>query len=202
MATEDTDSGFLGRWSRRKAQARSGQLPPEPLTPPVVAPAAQVPLSAAAAHASAAPVSPIAPAPAPPAAEPPPPAPTMDDVARLTPEADFSPFVARQTDPAVRNAAMKKLFADPHFNVMDGLDIYIDDYSKPDPLPLEMARQMVSAQFMKLFDEPENAPHAPAEPPLAAAPADQGAEPPTPATPAVAAGPNPPPADPTPESPT
>jgi hypothetical protein len=37
--------------------------------------------------------------------------------------------------PEVKNAAFKKLFADPHFNVMDGLDIYIDDYSKPDPLP-------------------------------------------------------------------
>jgi hypothetical protein len=31
----------------------------------------------------------------------------------------------------VKNAAMKKLFADPHFNVMDRLDIYIDDYSSP-----------------------------------------------------------------------
>ena len=30
---------------------------------------------------------------------------------------------------------MKKLFADPHYNVMDGLDVYIDDYSKPDPIP-------------------------------------------------------------------
>jgi hypothetical protein len=33
----------------------------------------------------------------------------------------------------VRNAALKKLFTDPHFNVMDGLDVYIDDYGKPDP---------------------------------------------------------------------
>ena len=30
---------------------------------------------------------------------------------------------------------MKKLFSDPHFNVMDGLDTYIDDYGKPDPIP-------------------------------------------------------------------
>jgi len=37
---------------------------------------------------------------------------------------------------------------------MDGLDIYIDDYSKPDPLPVELARKMVSAHFMNLFDEP------------------------------------------------
>ena len=55
--------------------------------------------------------------------------------------------------PEVRNAAMKKLFADPHFNVMDGLDTYIDDYSIPDPLPASMLRKMVSAQFLNLFDQ-------------------------------------------------
>ena len=38
-------------------------------------------------------------------------------------------------DASVKNAALKKLFADPHFNVMDGLDTYIDDYGKPDPIP-------------------------------------------------------------------
>ena len=37
---------------------------------------------------------------------------------------------------------MKKLFSDPHFNVMDGLDTYIDDYGKPDPIPLSMLRRM------------------------------------------------------------
>jgi hypothetical protein len=55
----------------------------------------------------------------------------------------------------VKNAAMKKLFSDPHFNVMDGLDVYIDDYSKPDPIPPEMLRNLASAKFLKLFDEEE-----------------------------------------------
>ena len=40
---------------------------------------------------------------------------------------------------------MKKLFSDPHFNVMDGLDTYIDDYGKPDPIPLSMLRRMNQA---------------------------------------------------------
>jgi hypothetical protein len=53
----------------------------------------------------------------------------------------------------VRNAAMKKLFADPHFNVMDGLDTYIDDYGKPDPIPPEMLRQLVSGKFLGLFED-------------------------------------------------
>jgi hypothetical protein len=51
----------------------------------------------------------------------------------------------------VKNAALKKLFADPQFNVMDGLDTYIDDYGKPDPLPERMLRQMVQARFLGLF---------------------------------------------------
>jgi hypothetical protein len=60
--------------------------------------------------------------------------------------------MARDVAPDVRNAAMKKLFTDPHYNVMDQLDIYIDDYSKPDPLPQAMLRQMVGAQFLNLFE--------------------------------------------------
>ena len=85
------------------------------------------------------------------------PLPTLDDVARLTHESDYAPFVARQVDPQVRNAAMKKLFSDPHFNVMDGLDTYIDDYGKPDPLPLAMIRQMTGARALGLFAEEEAA---------------------------------------------
>jgi len=42
--------------------------------------------------------------------------------------------------------ALKKLFHDPHFNVMDGLDTYIDDYSKPDPLPAAMLATLRQAQ--------------------------------------------------------
>jgi hypothetical protein len=54
-------------------------------------------------------------------------------------------------DPAVQQAAMKKMFSDPHFNVMDGLDIYIDDYSKPDPIPLEMLKRMVQSDMLNIF---------------------------------------------------
>ncbi len=89
------------------------------------------------------------------------PAPTLADVQALDADASFAPFVGRDVAPEVRNAAMKKLFTDPHYNVMDGLDIYIDDYAKPSPLPAALLRQMVSAQFLKLVDEPDE-PDAPA----------------------------------------
>lgn len=77
--------------------------------------------------------------------------PTMEDVKNLTKESDFSAFVAKDVDPGVQQAAMKTLFSDPHFNVMDGLDIYIDDYSKPDPLPPGMLEKMVQSGMLGLF---------------------------------------------------
>jgi hypothetical protein len=46
----------------------------------------------------------------------------------------------------VRRAALKKLFSDPHFNVMDGLDTYIDDYSKTEPIPAAMLASLRQAQ--------------------------------------------------------
>lgn len=156
--TGDSD-GFLGRWAKRKAQARSGApLPPEPeFAPTAPAPRPPVPASVPAsfqARATPAPSSLAADPAASPGsagstgqAEPALPAPTLHDARQLTPDSDFRPFVARAVAPEVRNAAFKQLFSDPHFNVMDGLDIYIDDYSKPDPLPLALARELLEAHF-------------------------------------------------------
>jgi len=63
------------------------------------------------------------------------PPPSLEDVASLTPDSDFTRFVARGVDESVRRSAMKKLFADPRFNVMDGLDVYIEDYHNFTPIP-------------------------------------------------------------------
>ena len=163
------EDNFFSRWSRRKVQAKTGE--PLPADPPAPAPMAErAPSAAVAATAQPSPsAEPAVNEPAPPAAPAEPP-PTLDDALRLTPKDDFSRFVARDVSPEVRNAAVKKLFADPHFNVMDGLDIYIDDYSKPSPLSKAQMAKMVGAQFLKLVDDP-NAPK-PASPPLASANAD------------------------------
>ncbi len=134
--------GFLGRWAQRKQAVREGKVV-EPPAPPVAAPMPPVP-----AHSEAGAPQPVVA----PVVEPPPP-PGLQDAQALTPQSDFTRFMASDVDPEVRNAAMKKLFADPHFNVMDRLDIYIDDYSIPDPLPESMLRQMASAKFLNLFDD-------------------------------------------------
>ncbi len=140
---EDTGS-FASRWSRRKVLVREGHKVP---AAPVVEVVAPVPAAA---------VVVVAPAAATEAAaiethrEPPP---TLADVATLNRDSSYARFVTRDVTPDVKNAALKKLFTDPHFNVMDGLDTYIDDYGKPDPLPLSMLRQMTQAVALGLFDD-------------------------------------------------
>ena len=171
MANDDTSAGFLGRWSRRKAEVRQGLAVQEPApirtdepqatprtpqtnTPPLTLSTQQ----ALGASESQLPQSPASadPGEAGPAA----PAPTLDDVQSLTPQSDYTPFMARGVTPDVKNAAMKKLFTDPHFNVMDRMDVYIDDYGQPDPIPLAMLRQMNGAKFLNLFDDDTETPAA------------------------------------------
>ncbi|MFY8102663.1 MAG: DUF3306 domain-containing protein [Ramlibacter sp.] len=164
--------GFLGRWSRRKLDAKEGRpLEPEPPAAGPAEPAvAPVPLpgqgGAGLAADDTAPTAPALRKDMPDA--PPEPPPTMADAQALTPASDFSRYTGTQVAPEVRNAAMKKLFSDPHFNVMDGLDIYIDDYGKPDPMPASMLRGLASAEFLGLFREdpaspPRDNPQARAE---------------------------------------
>ena len=142
MASDESPAGFLSRWSRRKVEVREGRALDEP-TPASVPPAKTVvqPPSVDSATPAASDMPPQVPAP------------TLADAAQLTPDSDFTGFMARGVAPEVKNAAMKKLFADPHFNVMDRMDIYIDDYGLPDPLPLAMLRQMTSAKALNLFDD-------------------------------------------------
>ena len=163
MANDDgTPAGFLSRWSRRKVDERAGRPldEPKPAMAEVVHSPAPLPTSA---HPTSVSHVPSAQDPKPSTSgsalegQATKPVPTLADTQQLTPESDFTGFMARGVAPDVKNAAMKKLFADPHFNVMDRLDIYIDDYSQPDPLPLAMLRQMTSAKTLNLFDdEPED----------------------------------------------
>ena len=130
---------FFSRWSKRKQAVAKG-LPADELAPSVDPAPAQ-------AAAGAAPEA------APPEDKPADALPTLQDVKDLTPSSDFQPFMRQGVAPEVRNAAVKKLFTDPHFNVMDGLDIYIGDYNTPDPLPAGMLQKMVGAQLLNLFPE-------------------------------------------------
>lgn len=183
MSPQDEDnSGFFSRWSRRKAQVNQGEgttlkVQPEGLAP--VAPLSPTPATAAVAASSPASVSAPAPAPAAPTtvgtdapASAAPAKPTLQDVEQLDAKSDYRSFVAPDVDPEVRNAAFKKLFhTDPHFNVMDGLDVYIDDYNTPNPLPVAIMKTLVQARAMGLIDDELKE----QDPPSAAAAADEEA---------------------------
>lgn len=127
-----SDDNFLSRWSRRKHQANKEPAPPTPAAPQ--------PLPAVAPPNDLAPSDGEAPEP-------------LQAVASLTPESDFTPFMNAKVDPETRRQALKTLFTDPRFNVMDGLDVYIDDYSKADPLPAGWLEKM--HQFAYLGDRGE-----------------------------------------------
>ena len=139
MAEEQ--SGFLSRWARRKTDVLQGRAVEEPaiVAKPVLPELVENPVRDVVDKVTDQP-----------------PALSLEDVKLLTKDSDFKPFMAQNVGADVRNAAMKKLFADPHYNIMDGLDIYIDDYSKSDPIPEAMLRAMTSSKFLKLFDDEED----------------------------------------------
>ena len=167
------DRNFLSRWADRKTRARredagSRAMPPAPHAQPTETPPdrAETKAEAIASRSASAsesttvttttsaivqPIGIVADAPAQPGRAQPP-SPTLADVALLTPESDYARFVTAGIDPLVQRAAMKKLFSDPHFNIMDGLDTYIDDYGKSDPIPLAMLRRMNQSALLGLFD--------------------------------------------------
>jgi hypothetical protein len=144
------EDDFLSRWSRRKHAARKGDALPgaEPALP-----------SAAAMPVTGASSSPAAPEPG----KDPKPLPPLES---LTAESDFSPFMNKDVDPGLRRQALKTLFRDPRHNVMDGLDVYIDDFSKPDPIPPEWLGKLNQMAHLGDYKPPEaksDAEEAPAE---------------------------------------
>jgi hypothetical protein len=116
------EEGFLRRWARVKATGAEAAIEaPPPAAPPApVAEAAPPALHTPAQGEAAQPL------------------PTLVDAAQLTSDSDFSAFVSPHVGQDVRRLALKKLFADPHFNVLDRLDMYMDDYNKPDPVSAAM----------------------------------------------------------------
>jgi len=122
---------FLARWSRRKVEARTGEAPPAEPAPPAVAARPAIDAS------------------------PPPPPEALPPLESLTPHSDFAPFMREGVDPTVKGQALKTLFADPALYPMDGLDVYIDDYSKPDPLPEGWLAKLNQYAALDSHNQPE-----------------------------------------------
>ena len=139
----DDKEPFLSRWSRRKLEANEDA--------PVGAPRADESREPPAA------VAPPLPATEPPAAE------TVDAFTL-----EYRKFFDPRVDETLRRTALKQLFSDPHFNTMDGLDTYVDDYSKPDPISAAMLRQLNQAKDLFLFDDEKQASESAGDPAPAA----------------------------------
>jgi hypothetical protein len=70
----------------------------------------------------------------------------LPPVDSLTFDSDFSAFLKANVEESVKRAALKKLLHDPRFNVMDGLDTYIDDYTKNEGISEEMLKTLEHAR--------------------------------------------------------
>jgi hypothetical protein len=130
------EEGFLRRWARMKASPEAVAEAPRTVAPAGAAPvpSAVPPAASPAVQQSVAPEDTVQPVL------------TLEDAARLTPESDFSAFVSQGVDKDVRRMALKKLFSDPHFNVPDRLDMYMDDYNQPSPVSATMLAALQHAR--------------------------------------------------------
>ena len=112
----------LSRWSRRKlAAAAEASAAPTSAPAAVPAPASGAPTSTAALE--------------------------LPPVESLTFDSDFTAFLQPGVDDKLKRAALKQLFRDPRFNIMDGLDTYIDDYTKADPIPPDIVADLLQRGF-------------------------------------------------------
>ena len=175
MTDKEPEEPFISRWSRLKQEARAEA--------PAQNPVAQAPASDAK------------------CGEPP----ELPSIEKLDFDSDYRAFFHPKVSEETRRAALKKLFSDPRFNVMDGLDVYIDDYSKSEPIPPAMLAGLRQAQKILEWAKGEDK-EAPAgratpeaidasqpdalEPPTASAPPAPVAERPAESTSSVADGPS------------
>ena len=83
------------------------------------------------------------------------PAAELPPVDSLTFESDFTAYLRANVEESVKRAALKKLLHDPRFNVMDGLDTYIDDYTKNEGISEEMLKTLDHARSTLFPPKPE-----------------------------------------------
>ena len=162
---------FLSRWSRLKRASSQ-------------APAADASKAADGAKATAGAVQPPVAKPSEEAAVPSQAQP-LPPVESLSFDSDFTAFMKPEVDGLLKRQALKTLFQDPRFNVMDGLDVYIDDFSKADPLPEGWLEKM--SQMARLGDYQPPIEEAPAPAPEATAGMEKGPQKESLATPEPAA---------------
>ncbi|WP_345868248.1 DUF3306 domain-containing protein [Shewanella algae] len=149
-------SGFLSRWALRKQQVLDGETPiDEPLQEAEVVAEAEPETQAALETL---------------------PETELQEEKLLTAEdlpdpsgievgGSFASFMAKNVDPAVKTAALRTLWKQPHFNEIDGLLEYALDYSNQPKLTAEASAELAKKVFRHVLEkeEPEEAEEALAE---------------------------------------
>jgi hypothetical protein len=150
----DDDENFVSRWSRRKIEARkTEEKPAEPK--PASEPAAPAAPAVANAGAAAAPPDASAPRELPP----------LESLKGLASE--YTEFLKPGVDENLRRSALKKLFADPHFENFERFEAYCEDFTKGEPIPLAMLKTLEHAKGLLFDDEEKKDAQAAAEKPAA-----------------------------------
>lgn len=70
-------------------------------------------------------------------------------------ESEFGAFLNPEVGRDVRQAALRRLFMTDHYRTMDGLDVYVSDYSKPELLASQMLDKLDHARGLIGRDDPE-----------------------------------------------
>ncbi len=130
------DTGFIRRWSQRKAQAqevvrrRHGSAQPALPTAPVAEPADEVEPLASLGEPMTLESQALPPAEAPNEENPPVDLDALPDIETLDDTSDYTPFMQKGVPDELRSKALKRLWQlDPLFNEVDGLVEYGEDFS-------------------------------------------------------------------------
>src|SRR5688500_6558235 len=83
------------------------------------------------------------------------PVPQLPAIDKLTPESDFTGFMHPKVTDALRRAALKKLFSDPHFNIPDPYEPYSRDFTVGDPIPPELLATLKQAEQLVFGEKKE-----------------------------------------------
>ena len=144
---------FFSRWSRQKSlnreltQAREAAVPRVPVVGDANLTTDQATAPLAPANKPGAESTAISPQTSPDI-------PTQADVDALAVGADVSRFLQSGVAEAVRGAALKKLFADPAYNVISEMDDYVEDYSRMVKLSATELRKLQQSKDLYLFEDP------------------------------------------------
>jgi hypothetical protein len=103
------------------------------------------------------------------------PVPQLPAIDKLTPESDFTGFMHPKVTDALRRAALKKLFSDPHFNIPDPYEPYSRDFTVGDPIPPELLATLKQAEQLVFGEKKEEVASEEKEKPQADEPGKQDA---------------------------